>query len=186
MQESILKRSFGTGKMVKYMTFLAYLMSHGHVAPTLPQPFALESGAFKNMTVIPERYSCLAGNQTLPFHWQGIPNKTQSLVLIMSDQDAPQYQRYHWTLYNILPTEQRLTASLSTLPLGAVPAQTSWGDEHYHGPCQSDHKMHRYHFDLYALDTRLPVPANTATEQIKQAMQGHVLAHAELTGLYRS
>ena len=42
---------------------------------------------------------------------------------------------------------------------------------------------HRYFFKLYALDTELNLSAPTKPELLK-AMEGHVLAKAELMGTY--
>jgi phosphatidylethanolamine-binding protein (PEBP) family uncharacterized protein len=43
---------------------------------------------------------------------------------------------------------------------------------------------HRYFYKLYALDTELAPSNAPAKSQIEQAMQGHVLAQAELIGTY--
>jgi phosphatidylethanolamine-binding protein (PEBP) family uncharacterized protein len=43
---------------------------------------------------------------------------------------------------------------------------------------------HHYSFRLYALDTVLALPAGAELEQLYQAMEGHVLAQAELVGTY--
>jgi len=39
-------------------------------------------------------------------------------------------------------------------------------------------------FALYALDSRLPLPAGETREQIETAMKGHMLARGELIALY--
>ena len=58
----------------------------------------------------------------------------------------------------------------------------------YDGPCPpwNDERMHRYHFRLYALDiARLPIekPDFTASD-VLAAIDGHVLAQAEVVGTY--
>ncbi len=57
----------------------------------------------------------------------------------------------------------------------------------YDGPCPpwNDERLHHYHFRLYALDVpSLPVEGAFTGQQVEQAMSGHVLAQAEITGTY--
>jgi Raf kinase inhibitor-like YbhB/YbcL family protein len=57
----------------------------------------------------------------------------------------------------------------------------------YDGPCPpwNDEIRHRYVFTLFALDVeRLPVEGRFTGPQVREAMRGHVLAEARLTGLY--
>jgi Raf kinase inhibitor-like YbhB/YbcL family protein len=58
----------------------------------------------------------------------------------------------------------------------------------YDGPCPpwNDELVHRYVFTLYALDVaRLEVPARRFTgTDVRNAMRGHVLAEASLSGRY--
>lgn len=57
----------------------------------------------------------------------------------------------------------------------------------YDGPCPpwNDDLVHRYVFTLYALDIeRIPVEGTFTGQQVKSAIQGHILAEARLTGTY--
>jgi Raf kinase inhibitor-like YbhB/YbcL family protein len=57
----------------------------------------------------------------------------------------------------------------------------------YDGPCPpwNDSLVHHYVFSLFALDVpRLNVQSKFTGAQVRQAMQGHVLAHYELVGTY--
>ncbi|MCL2074905.1 MAG: YbhB/YbcL family Raf kinase inhibitor-like protein [Betaproteobacteria bacterium] len=57
----------------------------------------------------------------------------------------------------------------------------------YDGPCPpwNDERVHRYVFTLYALDVEeLPPFSPLTAAALRQAMTGHVLASAEITGLY--
>lgn len=53
----------------------------------------------------------------------------------------------------------------------------------YSGPCPPG-RTGRYVFKLYALDTKLELKNQVTTKRLEQAMRGHVLAKAELTGSY--
>lgn len=53
------------------------------------------------------------------------------------------------------------------------------------GPPWNDERLHRYIFTVYALDTeKLQLPQKFTGEDLRQAVKGHVLAEASLTGTY--
>lgn len=57
----------------------------------------------------------------------------------------------------------------------------------YDGPCPpwNDEIRHRYVFTLFALDVeKLPIDGKFGGQQVREAMQGHILAQASLTGIY--
>ena len=57
----------------------------------------------------------------------------------------------------------------------------------YDGPCPpwNDSILHHYVFTLYALDVaKLPVEGKFSGQQVRDAMQGHILAEAHITGIY--
>ena len=94
----------------------------------------------------------------------------------------------HWVLYNIPPTASGLAAgeTPNTLPRGALEGLNDWGRTGYRGPCPPVGR-HRYFHKLYALDVELPVPdlARPTKAELLKAMEGHVIASAELVGTYK-
>jgi Raf kinase inhibitor-like YbhB/YbcL family protein len=57
----------------------------------------------------------------------------------------------------------------------------------YDGPCPpwNDEIRHRYVFTVFALDVaKLPVDGKLTGQQVRDAMQGHILGEASLTGIY--
>jgi Raf kinase inhibitor-like YbhB/YbcL family protein len=57
----------------------------------------------------------------------------------------------------------------------------------YDGPCPpwNDAIVHHYIFTLYALDiASVPVDGSFTAAQVRQAIAGHILAEASITGLY--
>jgi phosphatidylethanolamine-binding protein (PEBP) family uncharacterized protein len=44
---------------------------------------------------------------------------------------------------------------------------------------------HRYYFKLYALDDPLSLSNSATTKDVQSAMQGHILANAQLMGRYK-
>ena len=57
----------------------------------------------------------------------------------------------------------------------------------YDGPCPpwNDEILHHYHFILYAIDlNKCPVGKRFTAQQVQAAIDGHVLAKTQLTGIY--
>jgi Raf kinase inhibitor-like YbhB/YbcL family protein len=151
----------------------------------------LESDAFADGESIPTEYTCEGADVSPDLHWGGVPEGTESLVLIVDDPDAPDPAAPrmvwdHWILYNIAPTSGGLPKAVAAelLPPGCGQGINSWGRTGYGGPCPPIGR-HRYFHRLYALDCRLPGDIGTPTKDaLLLAMDEHILAHTELVGTY--
>jgi len=111
-----------------------------------------------------------------------VPDSAESLVLIVDDPDAPDGLWTHWTLWNIDPRiEDVPEGGIVDSPIEGI---TSGGTKGYHGPCPSN-GTHHYNFHLYALDTKLDISSESEPDGLKEAMMGHVIDEARLTGLYQ-
>lgn len=146
----------------------------------------ITSPAFATNSPIPDRYTCKGSDVNPPLDLAGVPEGARSLALIVDDPDAPDPAAprvvwEHWVMWNIDPT----TASIGpgNVPAGAVQGTNSWGRTDYGGPCPPI-GTHRYFFKLYALDTTLALSTTSIKADVEAAMQGHILAGAELVGLY--
>ena len=149
-------------------------------------PFELTSSAFAPGEPIPRKYTCDGEDISPPLRWGDPPQDTQSFALIADDPDAPMGTFVHWVLYNLLAEARALLEAVPTdaeLPDGSRHGQNSWQRLGYGGPCPPS-GTHRYFFKLYALDTVLDLAAGASKEQLLQAMEGHILAQAELMGVY--
>ncbi|MGD0612561.1 MAG: YbhB/YbcL family Raf kinase inhibitor-like protein [Anaerolineales bacterium] len=147
----------------------------------------LTSTAFPQGKPIPAVYTCTGRNISPPLAWSDSPAGTQSFALIVDDLDAPGGTWTHWVIYNIPATEAGLkegTQSLERLGNGSRNGKNSWGKLGYGGPCPPS-GTHRYFFKLYALDRLLGLSSGASAAQLVKAMQGHILATAELMGTYR-
>lgn len=150
----------------------------------------ITSSAFNNGEEIPSNYTCEGENISPPLAWDGIPQTTQSLALIVDDPDAPDPKApkmtwVHWVVYNI-PVETvglAAGASLSSLPSGSGEGLNDWKQKGYGGPCPPIGR-HRYFHKLYALDTRFENLGNPTKADILNAMQGHVISEAVLLGTF--
>jgi Raf kinase inhibitor-like YbhB/YbcL family protein len=91
----------------------------------------------------------------------------------------------HWLLYNLPPTSSGLSAGVAeaALPAGSRGGRNDWKRTGYGGPCPPIGR-HRYFFKLYALDCVLPDLAEPTKPQLLKAIEGHVLATAQLIGTY--
>jgi len=150
----------------------------------------LQSSAFTDGGEIPQKYTCEAHDISPPLSWQGIPEGTRSLVLIVDDPDAPDPNApkmtwVHWLVYNIPPETTVLIegATSESLPLGTKQGVNDWEKAAYGGPCPPI-GLHRYFHKLYALDTVLMINNNPTKAEIENALKGHVIAQAELIGTY--
>jgi len=151
----------------------------------------LKSAAFTEGGVIPLKYTCEGDDIAPPLEWQGVPENTQSLVLIVDDPDAPDPEAprmtwVHWVVYN-LPADVRGLpegATVDILPVGTLQGMNDWHKQAYGGPCPPIGR-HRYFHKLYALDTVLEDMQAPTKAQVEAAMQGHIIAQAELVGTYK-
>jgi Raf kinase inhibitor-like YbhB/YbcL family protein len=158
----------------------------GSAAMTL----ALTSPAFEAGGKIPSKYTCEGDDVSPPLAIAGVPDGTKSLALIVDDPDAPDPKAprivwVHWVVYNLPPDTSALPEGAATdgLPSGAVTGINGWKRTAYGGACPPIGR-HRYFHKLYALDTALPAEPMTKP-QLETAMEGHILARAELIGTYQ-
>lgn len=165
--------------------------------------FTLTSSAFTHNSTIPAQYTCDGKNISPALYWSGAPKGTKSFALIVDDPDAQEKTGEarrslpsskarisedwtHWVVFNI-------SAATTELPEGVEKGNFISGvTDFYHmqhgvwkygGPCPPRGK-HHYHFKLYALDTMLELTADAEKDDVVAAMKGHILAQAELVGLY--
>jgi para-nitrobenzyl esterase len=69
-------------------------------------------------------------------------------------------------------------------PAGAQNGPNIRGPDHpYMGPHTPAGPKHRYHLQVFALDTTLPDDARATYDALVAAMKGHVLASGEVIGL---
>ncbi len=156
------------------------------VPTPLPGTLTLSTNAIGADGTIPARYSCEGADTNPSVRWQGAPDGTISLALIVSDPDAPGGTFYHWAAYNISPAQTEIPEDLPAGdPLPFAQAENDFGKTQWNGPCPPKGSEHRYYFNLYALDIDLD-PANLKTARdVEAALQEHVLAQAQGMGRFR-
>lgn len=150
----------------------------------------LTSSAFNHEQPIPKKYTCEGDDLSPSLAWTGLPEGSQSLVLIVDDPDAPDPKApkrtwVHWLLYNLPVNADGLDEGIipSALPNGTLEGVNDGKRTGYGGPCPPTGR-HRYYFKLYALGTPLPDLGAPTKSRLLSAMEGHVLEQAELMGTY--
>lgn len=151
----------------------------------------IHSPAFENGGDIPSKYTCEGDDTAPPLAWSGVPANAKSLVLIVDDPDAPdpaapRMTWVHWVLYNLPPETTGLPegATAKQLPPGTQEGTNDWKRTGYGGPCPPVGR-HRYFHKLYALDTLLDGLNKPGKAQVEAAMQGHIVAQAQVLGTYQ-
>ena len=149
----------------------------------------LSSTAFAPGSEMPQQYTCEGDDLAPPLRWSGVPQGTRSLALIVDDPDAPdpaapKMTWVHWVLFDMPPGATAIPEGGQPLPDGTREGSNDWHRTGYGGPCPPVGR-HRYFFKLYALDTLLPDLHEPTKAELERAMQGHVLAQAQLVGTYQ-
>jgi Raf kinase inhibitor-like YbhB/YbcL family protein len=152
--------------------------------------FALSSPAFRSGGGIPSVHTCEGRDVSPALEWRNVPRDTRSLVLVVDDPDAPDPKAptmtwVHWVLFDVPPSATGLPEGVGkgALPAGTREGFNDWRRTGWGGPCPPIGR-HRYFFRLHALDVLLGDLPRPTKETVEKAMQGHVLATAELVGTY--
>ena len=153
--------------------------------------FSISSASFEDGASIPSKYTCQAEDVSPALAWSGVPDGAQSLALIVDDPDAPDPAApkmiwVHWVLYNLPANSSGLAEAVAVeaLPQGTLQGTNDWKNTGYGGPCPPIGE-HRYFIKLYALDSALPDLDQPSKDALLEAMEGHVLAEAQLMGTYQ-
>jgi len=160
-------------------------------------PLIMTSTAWEDGGVIPDKYTQAAG-PTAPspaLSWSQVPPGTQTFVLLMHDpepvlQKGSKMDITHWLIWNIPGTSTGLPEGVMAGDLPDGSRQVSLRSNGYMGPGAPPGPYHHYTFELYALDTKLDVPAGTPQEAantrnaVVNAMDGHVLGKAVLVAKF--
>jgi Raf kinase inhibitor-like YbhB/YbcL family protein len=160
-------------------------------------PLIMTSTAWEDGGVIPDKYTQAAG-PTAPspaLSWSQVPPGTQTFVLLMHDpepvlQKGSKMDITHWLIWNIPATSTGLPEGVMAGDLPDGSRQVSLRSNGYMGPGAPPGPYHHYTFELYALDTKLDVPAGTPQEAantrnaVVNAMDGHVLGKAVLVAKF--
>lgn len=157
-----------------------------------PGGITVRSEAFGQDQPIPDRHSAYGQDASPALAWSGVPQGAKSLVLMMEDPDAASPKPFvHWLVANIPPTVTVLPAGLAKTDSLAQASGAMQGANHtstlgYYGPKPpAGDPAHHYHFQIFALDRVLELPAGFNRQALLERMKGHILAKGELVGTYQ-
>ena len=142
----------------------------------------LTSSNFSDGGEIPRIFGYKNGNEIPALFVSEMPEGTEYLALIMDDPDAMGAVGkvwVHWVVWNIWPVSNTGYVDAKSGTKG----MTDFGEVGYGGPAPPD-KRHTYVFKLYALDTKLDLPDKSTKVDVEEAMEGHIVDQATLTGTY--
>jgi Raf kinase inhibitor-like YbhB/YbcL family protein len=175
---------------IGYLIVAALISARPAIAQEKTMSLSLTSPAFSANGEIPKTYTCEGGDHSPELQWSGAPRGTKSFALIEDDPDAPDPKApkttwVHWVLYDLPPSIDSLPKDAAKqLPAGTREGVNDWKRTGYGGPCPPVGR-HRYFHKLYALDTMLGDLRQPDKAALERAMEGHVLAKAELVGTYQ-
>lgn len=149
--------------------------------------FCLISSAFKNNGYIPSWYSRSKGDASPPIGWTKPPKGTRSLSLIVSCKDPNSKNLYcHWLMYNIPPRERTIFGNQPHKDVmydGALQGINSYGSLGWDGP-DDEVRDQVLVFTLFAVDRKLDLPPGASQDDVKAAMEGHIIEQTSLVGRY--
>jgi Raf kinase inhibitor-like YbhB/YbcL family protein len=147
------------------------------------------SSAFTSGRALDDRYTQNGENMPPPLAWARGPAGTQSYVVLAEDSGVNRAEPIvHWIVYNIPGSVRNLSLEESlegALPNGAMQGKNAMGKLSYVGPKPPAGQTHPYHFQVFALSTRLDIdPANADRTAVLNAMKGRVIASGDVVGNY--
>ena len=160
--------------------------------PPPPSKFKLMTSAYAEGSMIPTQYSCADPNAASPeLSWSNPPSAAVSFAVIMHDTDAAPMKGVmdvtHWIFWGISGTATSIPAAIKpdSSPDGIVQGVNIRKVNGYQPPCPPPGATpHHYIFEIYALDTKLDLPAGSARADLLKAMDGHVVGKATYAGLF--
>ena len=147
--------------------------------------------AFADHAPIPARYTADGAGESPPLQWSGVPASATSLLVMVEDADSP---TPHPLVHAIVVD---LAAEDGALAEGALPSNDHDGSGVRVGRNSylqaawlppdppPGHGVHRYAFQLFALDATAPAFSDTpGREEVLEALRDHAIASGCLIGTY--
>ena len=155
--------------------------------------FRVWSAEFSNGMKISVERTAMGSSSNPRLGWAEVPQETQELALLCEDPDAPFPKSFvHWIVYGMDPSQSQIPSAIPkekelTTPFSCKQGRNSMGLVGYTGPNPPfwHPKEHRYIFRLFALSEPLNLGAGAGRGEFLDAIEGKVIAQAELTGKYQ-
>ena len=151
----------------------------------------VSSLAFADHGPIPEKYTADGAGVSPPLQWHGVPAAASEVVLIVEDADSPTPQPLVHAIAHGLPAgEQGGIAEAALGAVGDAESQVAMGrnsllQQRWLPPDPPPgHGVHRYLFQVFALEPGEPLPAQPGRDALRQAVLQRGLASGCLVGTY--
>ena len=134
--------------------------------------FSISSSDFDEGQEIPKKFGYKFENKQPEISFDNVPDGHKSTALIMDDPDAMGAVGkvwVHWLVVNNNGSQ--------------IFGKTDFGEIGYGGPAPPD-KRHTYVFKAYALDVELDLNEGYSKQELEDAMKGHIIGEAKLTGTF--
>ena len=137
--------------------------------------FSISSNDFNEGEEIQKKFGYKFENQQPQIDFKNILDGTKTIALIMDDPDAMGAVGKVWVHW----LEYHYVNDITTI----IQGKNDFGETGYGGPAPPD-KRHTYIFKVYALDTVLELKEGYSKQELEDAMKGHIIAEAKLTGTF--
>ena len=145
--------------------------------------FSISSPDFEEGGEIPKKFGYKHGNEIPRIELHNVPEHVCfTVAIIMDDPDAMAAVGKVWVHWLLVDNPS------ANFPYGNVAGvfgkgKNDFGEIGYGGPAPPD-KRHTYIFKAYALDTTPELKEGYSKQELEDAMKGHILAEAKLTGTF--
>jgi len=134
--------------------------------------FYISCVLFEEGGEMPEELGYKHGNMEPSIQHHNLPENYKCQVRIMDDPDAMEAVGKVWV------HDLRYTNGSDV-----VEGKNDFGELGWGGPAPPD-KRHTYIFKAYVLDVELDLKEGYSKQELEDAMKGHIIAEAKLTGTY--
>jgi Raf kinase inhibitor-like YbhB/YbcL family protein len=169
------------------LTGATALAQGGGGGPPRLAPLLMESTAFEDGGIVPQKYAGREGVQP-GFTFSNAPDGTVSYAIIFHDIDVALQggtnDVLHWIAWNIPAAAKGIPEG--SLPAGSVTGKNIANQNSYFGPgAPPGPRYHHYVFELYALNANLELPNTAGRPELLAAMAGKIVAKAAYVGRFR-
>ncbi|HEY8572245.1 YbhB/YbcL family Raf kinase inhibitor-like protein [Phenylobacterium sp.] len=162
------------------------------VDPILDTGIVVTSTAQRPDGRLEDRHSAYHDNISPPLNWTNVPD-VKAWAIIVEDPDAPQELPFiHWMIWNIRGEVTALPEGLANdgelvSPQSAVQGRNGMGGHGWFGPRPpAGHGVHRYYFQVFALNDTIPMGPDTPHNELLNALKARTIAKGEMMATYEA
>ena len=162
------------------------------VDPILDTGVLITCPAQKPNGNLPDVHSAYFDNISPPLNWSNVPD-VKAWAIIVEDPDAPQEEPFvHWMIWNLRGEINALPQGVGNeprpvTPQGAVQGRNGRGGHGWFGPRPpAGHGLHRYYFQIFALNDTIPMGPDTELKELKNALKARTIAKGEMMATYEA